>query len=288
MTGYGLGSYSDKDVELRVETKSLNSKFADVNVRLPRIFLEKELEIRNIITNTLQRGKINVNIDFQLLSKAEALQQYNEPLFKQYYKQLKSLADSVNASDADIFKMALSAPDVVVNKTETGISDEIWDLLIKVINESLKNCDHFRRDEGKSIERQFINSIDQIEKSLEEIKQVDPQRVNKIKNRLRTNLSEVVEEEQMDKNRLEQEIIFYIEKLDISEEKSRLSNHLEYFKQTLKQKESQGKKLNFIAQEIGREINTIGSKANDAEIQQKVVVMKDELEKIKEQVLNVL
>lgn len=288
MTGYGLGSYTSQDLEIRIETKSLNSKFADINIRLPRSLSEKELEIRNRVTAALQRGKINVNIDLQLLGKAEAAQQYNEALFIQYYNQLRRLADKVIASDLDLFRLAITSPDVILSKTESGLSAEIWESVMQVLDESIAKCDDFRQDEGRSIEREFNSALKVIEAALKEIAEIDPERITRIKERLRTNLAEVVEEEQLDKNRLEQEMVFYIEKLDISEEKSRLQNHLDYFRETLNQPESQGKKLNFIAQEIGREINTIGSKSNDASIQKKVVVMKDELEKIKEQILNVL
>lgn len=288
MTGYGLGSFSSQELEIRVETKSLNSKFADINIRLPRSISEKELEIRNKVSSILQRGKIVVNIDLQLLGKAEPAQQYNEALFIRYYNQLRRLADKVIASDADLFRLAISAPDVILTRTESGLSDEVLASVMSVLEESIQKCDDFRKDEGRSIEKEFNAAIDAIEASLEEIAQIDPERVKRIKERLHNNLSEVVDEEQFDKNRLEQEIIFYIEKLDISEEKSRLKSHLDYFRETINQPESQGKKLNFIAQELGREINTIGSKANDSSIQKKVVIMKDELEKVKEQVLNVL
>jgi uncharacterized protein (TIGR00255 family) len=288
MTGYGLGSFSSPDLEIRIEIKSLNSKFADINVRSPRALSEKELEIRNRVTKKLQRGKVNVNIDLQLLGKAEPAQQYNEALFIQYYSQLRRLADKVIASDGDLFRLALTSPDVILTKTEDHLDPDVWEHVLQTLNESVDKCDSFRKDEGISIEKQLVNAVDEIEGALSDIAKIDPDRTAKIKERIRNNLSEVVEEEQMDKNRLEQEIIFYIEKLDISEEKSRLQNHIEYFKETIGQNESQGKKLNFIAQEMGREINTIGSKANDAAIQKKVVMMKDELEKIKEQVLNVL
>lgn len=288
MTGFGLGSYSDQDLEIRIETKSLNSKFADINIRYPRILSDKELEIRNIISSKLNRGKINISIELQMLGAAEASQEYNEELFFKYYKKLKRLADRVIAPDHDVFKLALSAPDVAITKQENEIPSDVWQKLLDVLDESISKCDQHRYDEGKSIEKEFNDSIAEIRKQLEEIGKTDQERIEKIKHRLKDNLLAVIEEEQFDKNRLEQELIFYIEKLDISEEKSRLETHLNYFSETIQSTVSQGKKLNFIAQEIGREINTIGSKANDANIQQKVVVMKDELEKIKEQVLNVL
>lgn len=288
MTGFGLGTYSDQDLEIRIETKSLNSKYADINMRFPRSLSEKELEIRNILSSKLSRGKINVSIDVQLLGVAETSQQYNEELFIKYYQKLKRLADRVIASDHDLFRLALSAPDVTMAKQDNETDPEVWQKVLKVLEESIKNCDQHRRDEGGSIEKQFKASIDRIEEELNAIAKIDKERIERIKNRIKDNLTAVIEEEQLDENRLEQEMIFYIEKLDISEEKTRLKTHLDYFSHTMKSTESQGKKLNFIAQEIGREINTIGSKANDATIQKKVVIMKDELEKIKEQVLNVL
>ncbi|MGK7391322.1 MAG: YicC/YloC family endoribonuclease [Candidatus Cyclobacteriaceae bacterium M2_1C_046] len=288
MTGFGLGTYSNQDLEIRIETKSLNSKYADINMRYPRSLSEKELEIRNILSSRLSRGKINVSIDVQLLGVAETSQQYNEELFIKYYQKLKRLADRVIASDHDLFRLALAAPDVTMTAQENETDPEVWQKVLHVLEESINNCDQHRRDEGSSIEKQFVASINAIEEELNEISKIDKDRLERIKNRIKENLSAVIEEEQLDENRLEQELVFYIEKLDISEEKTRLKTHLDYFLDTMDSKESQGKKLNFIAQEIGREINTIGSKANDATIQKKVVIMKDELEKIKEQVLNVL
>ena len=288
MTGFGLATYSDQDLEIRIETKSLNSKFADVNLRFPRLLSEKELEIRNIVSSKLYRGKINVNIDVQLLGVAETSQKYNEELFLKYYQQLKRLADRAIASDHDLFRLAITAPDVATTKQDNELDPDIWKKIADVLSESINNCNNHRADEGRSIEQQFSDSIKQIGSELKLIGELDKERIDRIKSRIKNNLETVVEEEQLDKNRLEQEMIFYVEKLDISEEKTRLKTHLDYFIETMKTPDSQGKKLNFIAQEIGREINTIGSKANDAIIQKKVVVMKDELEKIKEQVLNVL
>jgi uncharacterized protein (TIGR00255 family) len=212
----------------------------------------------------------------------------NKNLFLQYFDHLKELADSVGSKSDDLFKMAVQFPDVIAANENNSDNKKEWQLILSVIKKAIENCNDYREKEGKVLSKNLIDYIVSIYKNLEEIIQLDPQRVEKVKKRLNENLKEFAKREELDENRLEQELIYYIEKLDISEEKVRLSSHLDYFKEILNGKYSMGKKLNFIAQEIGREINTIGSKSNDAAIQKLVVNMKEELEKIKEQVLNIL
>jgi uncharacterized protein (TIGR00255 family) len=288
MTGFGQVSTDDGQTQIHVEVKSLNSKFLDLNLRFPKAFSEKEMEVRNMISESLERGKVSIAIDFARIAKGEISNTYNEGLFKAYYTELKKLADSVNAPAEDIFQLALNSPDVIKNTLEESISEDAWLQVKNALKQALTQCDGFRKDEGKVLETMLKSCCASIEKNLESIKELDPKRVEKIRERLHNNITGFFGEEGFDTNRLEQEIIFYIEKLDINEEKVRLKSHLDYFVQAIKEPQPSGKKLGFIAQEIGREINTIGSKSNDAAIQKHVVVMKEELEKIKEQLNNVL
>lgn len=288
MTGFGLAEFSNKSVSLRVEIKSLNSKFLDISLRTPKILSEKEIEIRQIISQHLIRGKVIVNIDWVKEEEAEIKQSYNEELFLAYYQQLRRLSDKVVSPNHDIFRLAIQSPDVIVSKIEEGVDEESYQLIKNGLKEALEKCNDFRVNEGKALTRQFNIVCSKIADNLKKIEILDPKRVEKIKTRIENNLSSFINEENLDQNRLEQEIVYYIEKLDISEEIVRLKSHLNYFLDVLESQDSNGKKLGFIGQEMGREINTIGSKANDAEIQKLVVVMKEELEKIKEQVLNVL
>jgi len=288
MTGYGSSKYSNEGLIINVEVKTLNSKYLDLNLRVPKAFNEKELEIRNLVNSTLERGKVSLSIDFANESLAEQKQTYNEELFVKYYNDLKKLANKVIASDGDLFRIALSSPDVIVNTGEQGLDSNQWDLIRSQVVNALDQCNEFRNKEGAIIEEKFRSYTSIIKENLQAVEKLDPNRVERIKDRIKGNLMEFVEEEGLDKNRLEQELVYYIEKLDITEEKVRLSNHLDHFSEVLDDEKSLGKKLGFISQEIGREINTIGSKANDSEIQKHVVNMKEELEKIKEQVLNIL
>lgn len=288
MTGYGSASYAQEGLSINVEVRTLNSKFLDLNLRLPRSFNEKEIEVRNAVNRKLERGKVSLSVDFSNENEISQKQTYNKELFKQYYNDLKKLADSVIASDLDLFRLALSSPDVIISTADEQLDAGLWEQIQQLINEALDGCDAFRKKEGAELQQKFEGYIATIEAGLKEVEQLDPKRIERIKSRIKGNLLEYVDEEGLDKNRLEQEIIYYIEKLDITEEKVRLASHLEHFKEVLQADQSLGKKLGFISQEIGREINTIGSKANDADIQRHVVTMKEELEKIKEQVLNVL
>lgn len=287
MTGFGQASLNKGDVNLMVEVKTLNSKFFDVNLRLPKIFNEKELDVRNMIADKLERGKISLSVDMQT-TRAEIRQQYNETLFVAYYTELKKLADKTMAGYEGLFELALNSPDVVVGGGREELNPALWDSLQKLVSEALQKCDQFRVTEGKALEEKLVTYIQSIANALKKVEQLDPQRVERIRSRIKGNLTEFFGAEGFDMNRLEQELIFYIEKLDIHEERVRLSTHLNYFLKLLAEPISNGKKLGFLAQEIGREINTIGSKSNDAEMQREVVLMKEELEKIKEQLNNVL
>ena len=289
MTGFGNAAFSGALGNLTIEIKSLNSKFLDLSIRLPKVYADFETEWRTLISDKLERGKISVTVEWIRSGQQELHQSYNMDLFKAYYHELKKLATSVSSEVSDqLFSLALHSPDVIQSAQKENVSSEekvlIKDLLIKAIEE----CDRFRISEGKVLGEKLSDYIAQINVGLAEVKLLDPLRVEKIRSRITGRLTEFFGSEGFDLNRLEQEMIYYIEKLDITEEIVRLSAHLDHFLQLLKQPQSNGKKLGFLAQEIGREINTIGSKANDATIQVYVVKMKDELERIKEQLNNIL
>lgn len=288
MTGFGQASSDDGQSKIYVEVKSLNSKFLDLNLRLPKVFSEKELEVRNLISENLERGKVSVSIEYEKLSDGTIKQSYNELLFIAYYSELKKLADRVYAPYESLFELALNSPDVIQGNIREELGEDLWRKVKSLLMEAITQCESFRLDEGKVLGSMLGNCCKVIEESLEKVKELDPKRVTRIRERLKNNVVSFFGEEGFDTNRLEQEIIFYVEKLDINEEKVRLKSHLDYFMQALREPQSNGKKLGFIAQEIGREINTIGSKSNDADIQKHVVVMKEELEKIKEQLSNIV
>lgn len=285
MTGFGKCSKEFPDKTITVEIRSLNSKGADISLRLSSMFRAYELELRNELTRQLERGKIDLSVYVE--SKAEETPvEINLELAKAYHKKLKELAKALGENESDIFKEVIKMPDVL--KSERKEADEnVWKEIMQCINEAVKDFNKFREQEGRSIEADFKTRLGVIESSLNKIIDLDKNRLSKIKDRIKTNLNEVVGLDKIDTNRFEQELIYYIEKLDINEEKVRLKQHLDYFTSTMKEN-SIGRKLNFITQEIGREINTIGSKANDADMQKLVVLMKDELEKLKEQSMNVL
>jgi len=287
MTGFGQANLDNGQIQITVEVKSLNSKFLDLGLRLPKAFSDKELEVRNLISEKLERGKISFNIEYQRYGQQEVKQTYNEDLFLAYYTRLKKLADKVDTSHENLFELALNSPDVIQSKPEED-NEEDWGAVKKVVIQAISECDRFRKTEGKTLEGKFREYIQSISTALKKVEELDPKRVERIREKLKGNVIAFLGEEGYDTNRLEQEIIFYIEKLDIHEERVRLKTHLDYFLQVLSEAQSSGKKLSFLSQEIGREINTIGSKANDAEIQKHVVLMKEELEKIKEQLSNVL
>lgn len=289
MTGFGQAVYENGSAQLSIEVKSLNSKFFDLALRVPKAFADRELELRNIISEKLERGKVSVTMEFVRTGDNEIRQSYNGALFKSYFRELKNLADDVGVSAMEtIFSLALASPDVIQVRLRDEVTDAEWQWVRSAFLEVIAKCDAFRIQEGKSLHNMLADCCDKIRKNLIQIESLDPERVARIRERLKTNAASYLVDNGFDANRLEQEILYYIEKLDINEEKVRLKTHLDYFIETLDAPQSSGKKLNFISQEIGREINTIGSKANDAAIQKHVVVMKEELEKIKEQLNNVL
>lgn len=286
MTGYGHAVVTTDDGAVHVEVKSLNSKFMDLNLRLPQDFADKDLEVRNLIQERLDRGKVSVTISYDKPAVDQVPQRYNEALFVAHYQELKKLADRVMAPYDNLFETALRSPDVAM-ESDVKAPPSAIDGLMKALHAAISQCNTFREDEGKVLKDKLSDYIRQIGILLDQVEKLDPARVEKIRRRIQGNVSEFFGEEGFDKNRLEQEILFYVEKLDIHEERVRLRAHLSYFIEAINDTAS-GKKLGFIAQEIGREINTIGSKANDADIQRIVVQMKEELEKIKEQLNNVL
>ncbi len=285
MTGFGKASQELSDKTINIEIRSLNSKSADISLRLSSGLRNYELELRNEISKQLERGKIDLSI-FIESKKAEIPVEINIELAKAYHKQLKNLALELNEPIANALQQVLKFPDVLKNERKETDENE-WKLIKHCLNSALDELNNFRDIEGLSLKKDFEIRISKINTCLEEIKTLDLIRINAIKNRIKNNIEEVIGKSNLDENRFEQELIYYIEKLDINEEKVRLKTHLDYFIETCNEK-SAGRKLNFISQEIGREINTIGSKANDAQIQKLVVLMKDELEKIKEQANNVL
>jgi uncharacterized protein (TIGR00255 family) len=288
MTGFGQAVLNSGDSQITIEVKSLNSKFLDLSLRLPRIFSEKELEVRNAVAEKLERGKVSLSIDYQQTGKVEIRQQYNAELFIAYYSELKKLADRVMAPYESLFSLALNSPDVIQGHGKEELDPVLWQNVQRLVSEAIEKCDQFRKEEGKVLESKLSEYAKSILSGLENVEDVDPKRIEKVRAKIKSSITDFFGNEGFDPNRLEQEIIFYIEKLDIHEERVRLRTHLDYFLKLLAAPQSNGKKLGFLSQEIGREINTIGSKANDAEMQKHVVLMKEELEKIKEQLNNVL
>jgi len=288
MTGYGQASIDNDKYVVNTEIKTLNSKFLDINVKLSRNLTTKEMEIRQKVGESLVRGKITLNIDFQRKDNEVQRLKYNSELFKAYYQNLLELAESVDAPISDVFRLALQSPEVAQVLDDDLYLDQDWEIVSDVLDQALVDCNRFRQQEGKSLSPQIEESISNISKTLAEVIEKEPFRRDVIQNRIERSLNELSNKVDFEKNRFEQEIIYYLEKWDISEELTRLKSHLQYFSETLNEDSSQGKKLGFIAQEIGREVNTIGAKANDAEIQKLVVQMKEDLEKIKEQLLNIL
>lgn len=288
MTGFGQCTLDDGKVQIAAEVKTLNSKFLDLNIRLPKVFADKEMEVRTLVSEKLERGKVSIALEYQRYGDDEIKQAYNEKLFVAYYSELRRLADRVIAPYDKLFELALASPEVIQQKLKETNTEEEWNQVRTCLAEALDKCDEFRRLEGQVLEKMLKACCNIIYKELESVAELDPKRVERVREKLKGNVATFFGEEGYDTNRLEQEIIFYIEKLDINEEKVRLKSHLDYFMDVVKERQGNGKKLGFISQEIGREINTIGSKASDAEIQKHVVVMKEELEKIKEQLNNVV
>ena len=287
MTGYGKAVVAFKEKKINVEVKSLNSKQLDLNTRIAPLYREKEMEIRQMVAEAVIRGKVDMSVWIEKDTAVDATP-INAALVENYFQQMKSISDKTGIPmPEDCFYTLLRMPDVLT-KTETEILDEEeWLVVREAVKEALKNLVDFRTQEGAALQKKFAEKIDNIACLLAEIEPFEKSRVERIKARIIEGLQQIPGVE-YDKNRLEQELIYYIEKLDISEEKQRLANHLKYFRDTMNEPSGQGKKLGFIAQEMGREINTTGSKSNQAEMQNIVVKMKDELEQIKEQVLNAL
>jgi uncharacterized protein (TIGR00255 family) len=281
MTGFGKHVIQLPSKKITVELKSLNSKSLDLNARMPSTYREKELELRKTIASSLVRGKIDFNLYVEITGD-ETSSKVNEEVVRQYMKQLRAIT---NGDDIHLMEMALRLPDTL--KTERDdIDPEEYKAIQRALTAALSEINIFRSEEGSVLEKDFLTRLQNLSMLLEQVVEMDPERIAGIRERLEKAVADLKTE--VDANRFEQELIYYLEKFDITEEKVRLANHLEYFKTTLQSEDSNGKKLGFISQEIGREINTIGSKANYAPMQQLVVQMKDELEKIKEQMLNVL
>ncbi|MCK5170900.1 MAG: YicC family protein [Bacteroidales bacterium] len=287
MTGFGKAECELKDRKVIIEIKSLNSKNLDIYAKIPGIYREKELEIRNVISKKLQRGKVEFVLYYEITDDNKATT-INSGVVKNYIDQLKSVADDLNLETSEqLLQMAIRLPDTL-NTERDKIDENDWKIISKSIINALDQLDEFRIQEGKFLHKDIEQRIKIIDDKKNEITPFEKNRTEKIRTKLNENLSSLINEQEIDKNRFEQELIYYLEKLDITEEKVRLTNHCNYFLEMLDEPESNGKKLGFISQEIGREINTIGSKANDSDIQKRVVLMKDELEKIKEQMLNIL
>lgn len=286
MTGFGkaVTTYGNKNIT--VEIRSLNSKQLDLNVRMPSLYREKEMGLRGLLSKQLARGKSELNISVENTGE-ESNYTLNQELALNYHSELKKLAKNIGQEDARTLDILIKMPDVL--KTDRQQLDEKeWEVVAATVNEATKALIAFREQEGKILAQDFEARTLKILSLLEEVEKYEGERVKAVRERIEKNLEEWAGEQKIDRNRLEQELIYYLEKLDITEEKVRLRTHCAYFLDTLKTPESQGKKLGFIVQEMGREINTTGSKANHAEIQKLVVQMKDELEKIKEQMLNIL
>lgn len=280
MTGFGKSVLSLADKHISIEIKSLNSKSIDINTRIPQVYREKELDFRKLIAEQLQRGKVDFSI-FVENTGTQTPSKINPNIVKSYIEQMRTIVDG---DLTELLKMAVRMPDALQTTSES-ISEEELSVIFQHINLAITDLQNFRTQEGKVLEKDFVLRINNINRLLQEVQGLDEERLALIRERLEKAVADI---QNVDANRFEQELIFYLEKLDITEEKIRLKKHLDYFLETLHSEESNGRKLSFIAQEIGREVNTLGSKANFAPMQQLVVQMKDELEKIKEQVLNVL
>jgi len=287
MTGFGKAECELSDRKVIVEIKTLNSKSLDIYTKIPGMYREKELEIRNELSKILQRGKIEFLLYYEYTNESKATT-INSAVVKSYINQLSLLAKDLNiTSNEQLLQIAMRLPDTLNTEREV-INENEWQLVLDTIIKAINQVDKFRIQDGNQLKDEFNNRIDLIEKYKNDVVPFEKARIEKLKIKLKENLRAWLDEKDIDKNRFEQEIIYYLEKIDISEEKARLSNHCKYFKEVMDDIEPSGKKLGFITQEIGREINTLGSKANDSDIQKIVVHMKDELEKIKEQVLNIL
>jgi uncharacterized protein (TIGR00255 family) len=285
MTGYGRSVADLPDKTITVEIRSLNSKGIDISLRMPSVFREKEIELRSEITKLFERGKVDVSIHVEYRSEQPSVQ-INTTLAETYFAQLSELATRFGLPTNNLLELVMRMPDI--SKSSVSAFDEKeYTRVMEVLKAAALQMINFRKTEGKALEEEFNKRTGLLLKYLEDIEKADPKRIEKIRTRISKNLEELIPADKIDKNRFEQEVIYYLEKIDVTEEKTRLRTHIKHFLDTMKEPAA-GRKLNFIAQEMGREVNTIGSKANDAAIQQLVVMMKDEVEKIKEQTLNIL
>lgn len=288
MTGYGKATAELSDKKINVEIKSLNSKAMDLSTRIATLYREKEIEIRNEIAKALERGKVDFSLWIDKKDACELITPINQDVVVAYYERIRTISETTGIpAPEDWFSTLLRMPDVMTKNDIQELSEEEWKAVHATVLQAIQNLVDFRIQEGAALEKKFREKISNIAKLLTSVDPYEKERVEKIKERITDALEKTISVD-YDKNRLEQELIYYIEKLDINEEKQRLSNHLKYFINTMEDGSGQGKKLGFIAQEMGREINTLGSKSNHAEMQKIVVQMKDELEQIKEQVLNVM
>ncbi|MEQ8906619.1 YicC/YloC family endoribonuclease [Ekhidna sp.] len=287
MTGYGRDERTSQNLLIKTEIKALNSKFLDFSPRFPKELSSLEGEIRNKITDQLKRGKVMLSIELEIAGEGALDVEVDEIRFKAFHNKFKELAKAVNGEDSDLVKLAIQAPDVIKQQEIDPEALPKKDILAS-LQASIDQCIDFRKNEGNALAEKLSEYIQNIRQGLKNVEENDGSRSENIRTRIQKNLDEIRDKVQVDENRFEQELIFYMERLDISEEKVRLKQHLDYFDEVIRSEEAAGKKLGFISQEIGREINTIGSKANHAEIQRTVVMMKDELEKVKEQNLNIL
>ena len=288
MTGYGKATAELSDKKINVEIKSLNSKAMDLSTRIAPLYREKEIEIRNEIAKALERGKVDFSLWIDKKDACELVTPINQDVVVAYYERIRTISETTGIpAPEDWFSTLLRMPDVMTKNDIQELSEEEWKAVHATVLQAIQNLVEFRIQEGAALEKKFREKISNIAKLLTSVDPYEKERVEKIKERITEALEKTISVD-YDKNRLEQELIYYIEKLDINEEKQRLSNHLKYFINTMEDGSGQGKKLGFIAQEMGREINTLGSKSNHAEMQKIVVQMKDELEQIKEQVLNVM
>lgn len=287
MTGFGKAEFEVNNKKITIELKSLNSKQIDINTRIPALYREKEIEIRKAIAERLVRGKVDLTIYMENLGE-ESNSKINEPILKSYYEHLRAISLQLQLPvDHSTLQAVMRLPDVVKTEYET-LDENEWKTIYAHLHQALDDIDRFREQEGKALEADIMDNVSKIRKLLDDIAPYERERIENVRTRLRENLEALKQSNSIDENRFEQELIFYLEKLDINEEKVRLANHCAYFGETAAQPGASGKKLGFISQEIGREINTIGSKANHSAIQHIVVQMKDHLERVKEQLLNVL
>lgn len=287
MTGYGKAEAQLPDKKLTIEIRTLNSKQLDSNTRLPSLYKEKEIEIRKMLASELERGKVECSFYYEQ-SQETSGGSINAPLVKDYYNQLNTIAGELGLNSSnELLSIVMRLPDTIRND-RSELEEEEWTIVRESLKQALGQVNKFRQQEGESLDADMRERVESISEKLKDVEKLEGDRIARIRERIGNNLSEFLGKEEMDENRFEQELIFYMEKLDISEEKVRLANHCSYFLKTMEENGPVGKKLGFISQEMGREINTLGSKANHVEIQRLVVEMKDELERIKEQILNAL